>query len=85
VEADGQLTYLDVLLTKNEEGIETTIYRKNTLTGLYNIWEILSPIQYKKKCHAKFVTSFLPNLQLIPIDPQRINPVSLAMDTQTGL
>jgi len=30
VEADGQLTYLDVLLTKNEKGIETTIYRKIT-------------------------------------------------------
>jgi len=48
VEADGQLTYLDVLLTKNEKGIETTIYRKNTHTGLYNKWESLSPIQYTK-------------------------------------
>jgi len=48
VEADGQLAYLDVLLTKNEKGIETTIYRKNTHTGLYNKWESLSPIQYKK-------------------------------------
>ena len=73
VEADGQLTYLDVLLTKNEKGIETTIYRKNTHTGLYNKWESLSPIQYKKKCHTKLVTSFLPNLQFIPIDPQRIS------------
>jgi len=34
VEADGHLTYLDVLLTKNEKRIETTIYRKNTHTGL---------------------------------------------------
>jgi len=75
VEADGQLTYLDVLLTKNEKGIETTIYRENTHTGLYNKWESLSPIliQYKKKCHTKLVSSFLPNLQLIPIDPQRIS------------
>jgi len=72
VEADGQLTYWDVLLTKNEKGIETTIYRKNTHTGLYNKWESLLPIQYKK-CHTRFVTSFLPNLQLIPIDPQIIS------------
>jgi len=48
VEADGQLTYLHVLLTKNEKVIETTIYRKNTHIGLYNKWEGLSPIQYKK-------------------------------------
>jgi len=72
LEADGQLTYLDVLLTKNENGIETTIYRKNTHAGLYNKWESLSPKQYKK-CHTKLVTSFLPNLQLVPIDPQRIS------------
>jgi len=26
-----------------------------------------------KKCHTKFITSFLPNLQLIPNDPQRIS------------
>ena len=48
VEADGQLTYLDVLLTKNEKEIETTVYKKNTHTGLYNKWESFSPIQYKK-------------------------------------
>jgi len=72
LEADGQLTYLDVLLTKNKNGIETTIYRKNTHAGLYNKWESLSPKQYKK-CHTKLVTSFLPNLQLVPIDPQRIS------------
>jgi len=36
VEADRQLAYLDVLLIKNEKGIETTIYRKNTHAGLSN-------------------------------------------------
>jgi len=36
VEADGQLAYVDVLLTKTETGIEPTTYRKNTHTGLYN-------------------------------------------------
>jgi len=48
VEADRQLAYLDVLLTKTETGIESTTYRKNTHTGLYNEWESLSPLQYKK-------------------------------------
>ena len=48
VEADGQMAYLDVLLTKTETGIESTTYRKNTHNGLYNKWERLSPIQYKK-------------------------------------
>ena len=48
VEADGQLAYLDVLLTKTETGLESTSYRKNTHIGLYNKWESLSPLQYKK-------------------------------------
>jgi len=73
VEADGQLTYLDVLLTKkNEKGIETTIYRKKYSYRSVQQMESLSPMQYKK-CHTKLVTPFLPNLQLIPIDPQRIS------------
>jgi len=38
VEADGQLAYLDVLLTKPEARIESTTCRKNTHTGLYNKW-----------------------------------------------
>jgi len=38
VEADGQLAYLDVLLTKPEARIESTNCRKNTHTGLYNKW-----------------------------------------------
>ena len=59
VEADGQLTYLDVLLTKNEQGIETTIYRKNTHTGLYKKWENLSPIQYKKVALRRFCFNIL--------------------------
>jgi len=48
VEADGQLAYLDALLTKTATRIESTTYRKNTNTGLYNKWESLLPLQYKK-------------------------------------
>jgi len=48
VEADGQLAYLYVLLTKTETRIESTTYSKNTHTGLCNKWESFSPIQYKK-------------------------------------
>jgi len=36
VEADGQLAYFDVILTKTETGIESTTYKKNSHTGLYN-------------------------------------------------
>ena len=39
---------------KNEKGIEITIYRKNTHTGLYNKWESLSPIQYNKVLATSF-------------------------------
>ena len=55
VEADGQLAYLNVLLTKTETGIESTTYRKNTHTRLYNKWESLSPLQYKKSINQSLL------------------------------
>ena len=88
VEADGQLTYLDVLLTKNEKEIETTIYRKNTHTGLYNKWESLSPIQYKKvpyKACYIVPTKFAAHTNWSTKNFNILNPVFLAMDTRTGL
>ena len=51
VEADGQLAYLDVLLTKTETWIESTTYRKNTHTGLYNKCTIMQIISWKACRH----------------------------------
>ena len=49
VEADGQLAYLDVLLTKTDAYRDWINYlQENTHTGLYNKWESLSPLRYKK-------------------------------------
>jgi len=88
VEADGQLTYLDVLLTKNEKGIETTIYRKKTHVGLYNKRESLSPIQYKKVSYK--VCYIVPTKSAAHTNWSTKNfniwnPVFLAVDTRTGL
>jgi len=47
-EADRQLAYLDVPLTKTETRIESTHYRKNTHTELCNKWESFLPIKYKR-------------------------------------
>ena len=38
LEHENQLAYLDVLLTRNNGSIKTTVYRKKTNTGLYFKW-----------------------------------------------
>ena len=42
------LSYLDVLLKKNNNFIESTVYRKPTHTGLYTKWTSLCPLKYKR-------------------------------------
>jgi len=81
VEADRQLAYLDVLLTTTETRIESTTYRKNTHTGLYNKWESLSPLQYKKSIiqsllHRSY--EICSSSQLIHIEFQNIKSCFLS-------
>ena len=47
LEHKNQLAYLDVLLTRNNDSIKTTVYRKKTNTGLYIKWSSLCPVKYK--------------------------------------
>ena len=42
------MAYLDVMVTKSALGLSTTIFRKQTNTGLYLKWGSLSPIAYKR-------------------------------------
>jgi len=88
MEADGQLAYLDVLLTKTETGIESTTYKKNTHTGLYNKWETLSQLQYKKSIiqsllHPSY--EICSSYQLIHKKFQNIKSCLLSNGYRTGL
>ena len=81
MEADGQLAYLDVLWTKTETGIESTTYRKNTHTGLYNKWESLSPLQYKNSIIQSLLhrsNEFCSSYQLIHKEFQNIKSCFLS-------
>jgi len=88
VEADGQLTYLDVLLTKNEKGIETTIYRKILIQDCKTNRKACR--QYNKKsamqssCYI-VSTKFAAHTNWSTKNFNILNPVFLAMDTWTGL
>ena len=46
-EIDGKLPFLDILLTKKDNGISTSVYRKETYTGLGLSWLSFVPEQFK--------------------------------------
>ena len=49
IESDSTLPFLDVLITKNDDGhLSTSGYRKPTFTGLYLRWDSFVPKEYKK-------------------------------------
>ena len=49
IESDSTLPFLDVLITKNDDGhLSTSMYRKPTFTGLYLRWDSFVPKEYKK-------------------------------------
>ena len=47
LEHENQLTYMDVLLTRINDSITTTVYCKNTDTDLYIKCSSLCPVKYK--------------------------------------
>lgn len=48
IEKEGQIAFLDVLLTKEENGaIQTAVYRKPTNNSIYIHWESYAPKQWK--------------------------------------
>ena len=48
-ESDGQIVFLDVLLTKRADGsLKRNLNRKNTWTGQYTHFLIIVPLQYKR-------------------------------------
>ena len=47
IEEENKLPFLDVLVTCDETGFSTSLYRKKTFTGLYTDFASLSPDKYK--------------------------------------
>ena len=48
IEQHHQLSFLDVLLTRNGNTLQTSVYRKTTHTGLYTKWTSLCPLKFKR-------------------------------------
>ena len=47
-ESNNRLSFLDVLIIRNGQGIETCVYRKPTNTDIYIHWDSFVPIQWKR-------------------------------------
>ena len=47
VERNGKISFLDVLLMRNNEKLETTVFRKET-NNIYLHWMLFAPITWKK-------------------------------------
>ena len=47
-ENEGKLPFLDVVITKTSHGIETTVYKNPTFSGLYTKWHSYTPTKYKR-------------------------------------
>ena len=47
LESDGSIPFLDVLIMKKHDKLETTVYRKNTNTDLYLHWDAFAPRTWK--------------------------------------
>ena len=48
MEKNNKLAFLDVLLTRNKDTIETTVYRKPTNSDIYLNWKSFSPCSWKR-------------------------------------
>ena len=44
----GKINFLDVQLIRNEEQLDTKVYRKQTSTDKYIHWNAFAPIQWKR-------------------------------------
>ena len=54
-ESNNRLSFLDVLIIRNGQGIETCVYRKPTNTDIYIHWNFFVRIQWKRSTVKTFV------------------------------
>ena len=48
-ENDGMLPFLDVLICRNDNSIETTVYIKSTNNDIYLNWNAFAPVPKKQE------------------------------------
>lgn len=48
LEKDGKISFLDVLLSRFDDKIETTVFRKETNNDIYLHWKSFAPITWKR-------------------------------------
>ena len=53
-ENDNSIPFLDVLVTHDDTGFSTSLYRKKTYTGLYSDFDSLAPDKYKTNLLSVF-------------------------------
>ena len=48
LEQNGKINFLDVMLIRTNDTLQTTIYRKSTLNGVYLHWNCFAPTTWKR-------------------------------------
>ena len=75
LENSKQLPFLDVNVDNLKEKLELSIYRKPTLTGLYNKWSSLAPTKYKINLITSLINRAIKicsNRQLLFLECEKI-------------
>ena len=74
------MLFLDVLITKTLNGIDTTVYKEPTLSGLYTKWDSYTPTKYK----TNLITNLLHRAHQIcsssTLLRQEFNQISLNLE-----
>ena len=55
IEQNGNIAFLDINITNNQNGFKTSIYRKPTFTGLTTKFSSFAPMKYKRNLVATLV------------------------------
>ena len=56
MEENGKITFLDVLIIRNNNTLKTTVYRKKTHNGVYLYWKFFAPPTWKRSTLRSIIT-----------------------------
>ena len=79
-ENERKLLFLDALITKTSIGIETTIYKKPTFSGLYTKWDSYTPIKYKRNLINNLLHRVHQICSSFALLHKEFNQISLALE-----
>ena len=64
LEQNGKINFLDVMLIRTNDTLQTTIYRKSTLNGVYLHWNCFAPRTWKRGTLWKILIQTYKTAQL---------------------